>query len=434
MLCWRTVRFVALFSMGLCSMAPPVCAQPSQGTRPFRGLFGSDSRGAGTLHHIDLSFGANAAAENASFGPTGPESEAPADDGRFEEYYIALGQLSYARRGRTVQFASMGGASYPYYSLYPNKSQLAYDATTDFTASSRTTSFNAAAGYHYSPYYSLDFGNFRSDYASAYSPNNVVTGGASLRHNFSRQTSAAVSYSAGTTVFLDDDRKTRSQGFGASADHRLTRTTTIRGGYSYNQLRTSEFGADLSTVSRSNSLDVGIGYTKRLSSIRQLTVEASVGVNAVTPSAESGLYWRGSLQGTLAMSRSWTAGVGYLRNLQNISGFLQPVWADHLTAQVAGYVGRRLGLSVGAYYVTGNDLIYPTSKFYNYGGQARAQFGLSPNFAVYTQYMYYRYEYPSNFDLPEGMSPMLGRHRIQAGVSTWFPLLRTGRAPSAGSQ
>jgi len=430
----RVIRLGALLAGGLLLSVRPVCAQSSQGTRPYQGLFGSDTRGADALHLVDLSIGVNAAAERASFGDMGPEVEAPADDHQFEEYYLALGQLSYARRGRPVHFSARGGVAYPYYSLFPNSNTLAYDAASDVSVSSRTTTAGAAASYRYSPYYSLDFGGFQTDYSSAYSPNNEVGATASLKHAFGRRTTANMSYSAGTTVFLDEDRETRHQGAAASIERRLSKTTVIRAGYAYERFSATEPETLGSSLSQSHGVDVGIGYTRRLSSVRQFTLEGSVGLNKLEPAVDDEVNWRGSLRATYAMSRNWGASAGYLRTFESASGLFQPVWADYANAQVVGYVGRRLTLSFGAFYTRGNDVNFPESKFTDQGGQVRAQLGVSPNLAVYAQYMYYWYDFPPTFDLPEGMSPTLRRHRIQLGISTWFPLVRAGRAPGAGSQ
>ena len=85
-------------------------------------------------------------------------------------------------------------------------------------------------------------------------------------------------------------------------------------------------------------------------------------------------------------------------------------------------------LSFGVGYYSGEDVAGRNDRFHTYSGTARLQWALASFAAVTADYIYYRYEYPSGYNLPSGMPNRTDRQRVQAGVAFWVPIVRAGRA------
>ena len=424
-------------------------AQADRTSRMYRGLFGSDNRSAVSKHQLDFSLGVNGAADDGYSEPASPDGDPTVINKHFEELYFAGAKLAYTRRGRSVQFGAASGVSFPYYSVNPDYSSLAGNASGDVAYSSGRTSFGGSASYRYSPFYSLsiDPGSLPSypdtpinpsgpyDYASALSRNHALNGSVSFNRRLSRPTSVSVGYNVGTMLFVDDGRSTFDQSVRLSASRIMSRSTSLNGGYGYSQTDAKAVTSAPSTTTRWHDVDVGAGYSRPSPRGQQFSASASIGTSLFdvgqdqTQSLDQRLRWRWSAEASRSIHGNWAASASYSRSLQYVGGLLQPVWADQVNAQAGGLIGQRVSLSFGAGYSTGDYLVGSTAGYDAYSGSVRSQFALTSYMQLNVQYIYYRYDFPPGFDLPPGMQPLLGRQRVQIGAGVWLPLVRAGRAP-----
>jgi hypothetical protein len=133
------------------------------------------------------------------------------------------------------------------------------------------------------------------------------------------------------------------------------------------------------------------------------------------------------------VSAGWIAGAGFSRTLQFNGALLQPVVANVANADVSGRFGRRVNLSFAATYSNGQRSAQVGRDFYIYSGSAGVQIGLASFAAINVQYIYYRYDFPPGYQLPEGVLARMNRQRLQIGASFWLPIARAGRAGASAA-
>ena len=428
---WNGVSRGIALVVGLLLMARPVCAQTTSGpARPYRALFGGDASNQRSRHQVDLTLSMQGGTDNGLAAPVAAPPNAPtgAAPKEFSELFSGSAQMSYAMRGRSVGVGAGGSVSYPYYSIFPDIQDLAYGSSANASYVSGPTSLSAFGSFAYSPYYSPaltpGYGG-PVDYAAALSPNESLSSGASWTQRFGRQTSMTAAYSLSGVLFTDEDRSNRSQYAQLSASRQMTKSTSINGGYAYSA---SDYSGSAQTASNSQWFNLGVGYNHRSSRGLGTSVALSAG-GSIVDYLQRYHLWHWSLSFSRAISANWTVGAGYNRSLENQNVLQQPVWADVARATVTGRSGRRVQLSFAALYSKGWQLESASSPRYDiYSGTARVQVALAESLAVTADYIYYRYNYPAGYDLPEGVPQHQDRQRVLVGARFWLPLLRAGRA------
>jgi hypothetical protein len=129
-----------------------------------------------------------------------------------------------------------------------------------------------------------------------------------------------------------------------------------------------------------------------------------------------------------AASANWSIGANYSHSLQGQTALQEPVWVDIVTATLAGRLGRKVNLSFGATYWSGNQFAPSGPRFDSYSGAARVQVALTEWAAITADYIHYRYNYPAGYDLPAGVPQHQDRQRVMLGATFWLPIVRAGRA------
>jgi hypothetical protein len=427
---------VVWFVVSILLMAQPVCAQIAVPARPYRSLFGGDDTTQQRLHELDLTLVVNGATDNGLTTPVAINPLAsPTQLREFEELYATGAELVYARHGRHVRVNARGSTTLPYYSLFPDEDlTLSYGTSANVSYAFRTASVDAFGSYLFSPYYSMPATSTAGpgpsapvfDFASALNPNILTSAGASWTNRFGRRTSLSAGYFLSSTSFVDEQRSNHDQSVRLSADHQLSRSITFRGSYGY---RDAEYvTAALPTTTIWHDIDAGFTYIRRSPSGRTGTISGSFGASIVDDRQTQYPGWRATARGAQTVGVSWTVGADYSRTLQAYGGLQQPVWVDLVGARVAGRFGRRVDLTCGASYSSGENVSLRGRAYNTYSGTARVQMALTAFAAITAEYIYYRYDFPVGFDLPAGMPRLLDRQRVQFGARFWLPLVRGGRA------
>ena len=91
-----------------------------------------------------------------------------------------------------------------------------------------------------------------------------------------------------------------------------------------------------------------------------------------------------------------------------------------------GSLTRRTDFRASATYASGESALNRRQGliFDTYTGNVRLRYALTRSLALYTEYLYYFYDFTGNLQLAPGIPAGLERHGLRAGVTLWMPLLR----------
>jgi hypothetical protein len=255
---------------------------------------------------------------------------------------------------------------------------------------------------------------------------------ASLRHDFSPRSNFVVS---GEFQFTDRSESplwqdVSSHVFTGQYSRNLTRNTAISAQYLY---RSGAFGYTNDLRTTEQTVQLGVSYTKPLSATRRATIRFAAGASApdVPESVRSSdTVFRQNVGNVSAdfeyqFQRTWQARVNFRRGIEYVVDIPEPVYADSLGIGVEGLLSRRVDLAIGGGYSTGDSIFNGSPLAYDtYTGSIRARYALSRLSAIYTEYLYYLYDFSDGTRFIVGVPPGLKRHAIRVGLSLWMPAMR----------
>ena len=159
-----------------------------------------------------------------------------------------------------------------------------------------------------------------------------------------------------------------------------------------------------------------------------------------TPSGSQRYFVPGNIDLVHEIGRTWSASVGYSRNMDFSSLFLEPMLSDNVFADFGGLISSRLsfqsciGYSTSAVGFSGGENRYDTAH-----GLVGLQTGLTRYFSLGVNYTYYYRSIGQALELPSGLTDSRGksgrarlRERLGAAVPTyeeteWYPVRSTRR-------
>jgi hypothetical protein len=425
-----------------------VNAQPPAGTqaetprmgRPIRGLFGGIERDPNRYRSLDLSVDLlGGYDDNVASGGGGGIS-----DPRFGEnggLGTASGSLTY-RRGRNENFFTASAqAGYRYYQAASDLNAAHYGGNLglSFRPFSRAQ-LSARQDLSYEPYFSFmtlpvfpsepgaGAGRPPLDYSVAARPSVVYSTTFDGGYDLSRRTHLALGYSFRGLDFTErsDDGRLHEHAAHAGINKDVTRHWRVGGRYVFGQGNNRYTGDGVQTTRHGGELTVD--YRRALRSGREVTVGFAPGYSRlVTETQVDGrrVDRRGtaSVRAGVDVARDWTLTGDYRRGLRQIPGLRRPVFADDVQVGVSGLVARRTDVSATIQYSEG-DPSSSRSRYTTLGGTSDVRFALSRNAAVTVQYIYYRYRFGPEAELPEGMGRRFDRHAARVGMQIWVPLHR----------
>jgi hypothetical protein len=128
-----------------------------------------------------------------------------------------------------------------------------------------------------------------------------------------------------------------------------------------------------------------------------------------------------------SIGRTWGTSIGYVRGIQYIVGFPEPLSTDGANAGIGGPLMSRLQFSAGAGASRGQRVFSQAGgSLVSYTASTKLTYGLFKNLGLYGQASYYKFSVPSDFAIA-GIMPNLDRRSVSVGLSTWFPLIKPGR-------
>jgi hypothetical protein len=270
-------------------------------------------------------------------------------------------------------------------------------------------------------------------------PRLSFTTNAGLSHEISRRTRASAGYSRvqSNTDSVDASSGDTSSGdftyesFGAQFTHSLSRSLSLRLGYS---LGTGHYPGEADgSRFRSHTFDGGIDFNKALSFSRRTHLAFSTGTSAISNGETTRYYVSGNANLTREIGRTWSAGLTYNRSVQFVRTLRQPVFQDAIAATYGGLANRRVQVRLTAGAALGQVGLDPTadSGYTSTFASANLGVGLSRNVGVSVGYTYYRYLFDNAADLPAGSLRQLNRHAVQAGLQVWAPFFQRQRSRSS---
>jgi hypothetical protein len=232
-------------------------------------------------------------------------------------------------------------------------------------------------------------------------------------------------------------RDLNSEGVHGEYSNSLARNTALRLGYRY---RTGKFGygvgaiaTDPGVTATEQGIDFGVAYSRPLSATRRMMFSSNFGSSTVaTPissAAGTGANRLIRLSGDVAagwqFTSSWQTRATFRRGLEYVAQLTEPVYIDGFSAELGGLVTRRIDVQTSARYSSGvSALNRDALAFGTRGADLRMQYAVTRSLAVYTQYLYYFYDFTGNAQLPTGIPSGLERHGVRAGLTLWVPAVR----------
>ena len=415
--------------------AVPAWAQRAAG--PFAGVLGSIA---------DLEEGQTLDLRGSAHGAWDHQ---PTDisDQLGDDRFLASGLAGGVNGGLTHVFRSMRGQ----WQSSANSAMRVYGTDSDSVAATFSgvtggntklgsrVSLSGAGGFSYSPYYEFAPGlDGRLSNAAAFgggfglataAERNISTNAtAGLGVQISRRDTFSVGVNTRRDRFLDqEDGSVKSWGGNASFNHLLTRALGIHAGFGREEV-TYEF--ENRAPVRSDSIDIGLNYGDTLNFSRRTALSFGTSTSAVRWEDDTHYRVNGSLTLTRAFGRTGSGSLSFERGNEFRAGFREPLLTDSINAGLSDQLGRRARWSAQAAYMRGNVGFDAdeSSRFNSVNAGAEVTMAVTRHLALYTDYMYYRYEVPAGstvFSLLSNFS----RQSISAGLTLWLPLIneRTAR-------
>jgi hypothetical protein len=357
---------------------------------------------------------------NASGLPNGPHVDGDAS-------------MAYDRRAGRVTFGLRGRSVVRRNDSIDTITPLGQQGNVDLLFASGRQTFHANQGVSYSPYY--DFGGLRAPGESSIGESATSHGDFANRdlsaittatlvdwnRPISRRYGLLANYNLRRTTFSESPEFDMTlQDIGAHLTRRFTRSVSMRFGYTY-RTATPTFGQTVAP--RNHDIDLGVDYGRAVAKGTIFTFSSG---SSLTPQNQQ-LFFNvtGNAGLTRQFGRSWSTHLGVNRSVQLLEGFAAPVITNAVTANLAGPLGRRVGLSSTVAYSSGSvGLDRDTSSPYsNITGGVGLSFALGRRASIEAQYFYAGYLYDGNLALAPGLTTSeQQRQGVRVGF-TWHGLL-----------
>lgn len=432
--------------LGTVLAARPACAQISQPTRPYRGLFGG---GAGNTDQsltfmMSLSSGYDTSVQAAvpplpgTMTSTGAlPSQTQSEKTAFEQ---ASAGLTYSLSRPRVTLTASATAGGSYYQVLSSTvasyggtvgGSFAFTPRTSLSASEAVTyqplffssAFPALGGQGVGPpVLPITTAGLRLD--NYVSQNAVVN----FDHKLASRVDLVFGYGRTENTFGSDDDGILGQSVFARLNVGLTRHLSVWASDTY----FDSVALPTSTVApqRGQYVNFGLSYDRlsALSLTRRLTLSLGAGATVISDGRNQALAGTGNATLKYDIGRTWTASLGYARQVGFVEFFQEPVTSDGVVATFGGLISRRLTFSSSAGALRGNVAFTgPSNSFQTEYGTAGLSCALTRSLALGLGYSDYRYKFDSGLQLPTGVLSHTDGQSVYAFLSVWEPLFLRSR-------
>lgn len=248
-----------------------------------------------------------------------------------------------------------------------------------------------------------------------------------LQRQVSLHSAFSMEYTGRHSEFSGARPSFTDQSGSAHYQYQLRRDLGLTVGYLYRRARYAIAGSrDF------HNIDAGVNYNKGISfGGRTMTLSFSTGSSIVgreyDVTRNANQTYRLQLTGranlTRNLGRTWSAHVGYARGWDFVDAFDTPLFSDRVVMGVGGSLGQRATFGTSASYLHGVvDQALQTYTHTGWSARSSLQYTLWRNLSAYANYAYYRYDFPSAVNLPNGVPSALERSGVRGGLSWWIPL------------
>ena len=444
------LRVVAIAGAIATAASPALAQSGTSSSRAFRGLFASPSGqpARATGQTLNLTFDVAEAYDDdvlATSGPINPST--PALDGFYSMFTAAA---DYAHQGRSVRVGLNALSTLRYYQDLNTVQNSSSSIGAGFSATlpgrvtwlvNQTVSYSPSYLYAVFPGLATDApGELPTSAAPNYAVNDVASysygTNTAFSHGLTRRGTLLLSADVTKTDFVHQvEGRADMLAYGVRVEflRNVQRRTAARFGYHF---RGGDSGFALGASTVEHGLDVGVQTERLLSATRKATFSITLGPSMVripalavgtaplTPELGDAQLYRvsGSAAASYQFGRSWEAKGSYSRGLEYVPGLRTPVLTGGISAVVDGLLSRRVDLNVSASYSDGSSALRTASSYTTYTGNARLRFAVTRHWAVYTEYLYYYYDFRGTALLP-GLPSALERNGARVGLTLWLPVI-----------
>jgi hypothetical protein len=443
-----SLRLTVLLLIAALWVAAPGFAQtqtqPEQPGGPFQGLFGGNEVNVRARQTLNFTFSAFADYESNDI--TAP------NEGLVEQlspimtqtglYFGASSSLNYGRRWRRASFSAAGGTSARYYPDLKEFTRVRDWGALAFTyAFGPKTTLNASQSAWYSPYFMNGWFPGMNpavpgqpitpgyDNYTYYRPNWQFNTAVDFQRRLTRASSASAYYSLNYIDFLAKGLYPAATYYAQQItlryQHSLSRSLSLRAGYSFNKYRHGLiFIPDERT--RGDNIELGLDYQKTLKvGGRQTDIGATGGGTYVTFRKNRYYTYLVHAHATTMLAPKWSANLAYDRNFSFVEGLEAPYATDAVTVNVGGYLDRRTNLNFSGGYTHGTGVATSFGRTYGaWTGITQLQVAMTRNVALFGQGYFYHFDFKGDYPYSPLPTRQWNRWGIRGGVTFWVPLLR----------
>ena len=186
-----------------------------------------------------------------------------------------------------------------------------------------------------------------------------------------------------------------------------------------------------STPAKYQTGTFGVRYSRRLSSVRRMSLSVAGGATQVLSDTGATLtdavHPTASVNLEITPARAWSVSLIGNRSVAVLSGISsQPITSDTVALGLQGTIARRLRLAVNGSYMKGSSLVGETASFTTgVGGNVSVRYGFRNWVGTFATYSYYHHTLESGLQVAALLPPLYDRHTVRGGITLWLPLYGT---------
>jgi hypothetical protein len=212
------------------------------------------------------------------------------------------------------------------------------------------------------------------------------------------------------------------QGFHASAGfgHRFTRYSALRIGYGY---QLGHYGLDARQRLESHDIDLSLDYRRPLTQSRRTTIGFSTGSSLVT--AQQRRQWEivGVANLRHELGAGWFIQGDLARDVRLVEGFTDPFFVNSVTANLGGFLGRRIEVLTSGGYSRG-AVGFGSDHYTAAHGSTRLRLALASFVAIDAEGLVNQHRFDDRVNLPGPVPADLNRWAVRCNMALWLPLSR----------
>ncbi|HKB13118.1 MAG TPA: hypothetical protein VKD69_20785 [Vicinamibacterales bacterium] len=309
------------------------------------------------------------------------------------------------------------------------------EAKFDLAATGQRQEFRAAQSAAYSPFYefgTLSAPGVSSDLDEAHSHGDLANASLSALAlqsdvewgwTLGPRLAISTTYNVRRTTFSRAGLEMTSQDVGGTLIRKLTRSVSLRAGYTHRVTHSDLAGGQ---PLRMNDLNVGLDFSRPVTLSRGTTVRVRSGSSLAPTERGLALLMTGDASLTHRLGRTWSTGVGVNRSVRVVEGFMLPLVDNALNATLQGNVARHLGLSLTGSLSTGTVGVTATGNngYQNWTTAAGVHFELSRYLLLEAHQFVMSSRFGGGVQLPPELDDRRQRQGVRVNVTWRMPLLR----------